>query len=281
LFLTPALPLVTADRGQLEQIILNLAVNARDAMPQGGQLTLETDNVYLDETYADKRAELKPGPYVVLAVSDTGHGIDPDTQQHMFDPFFTTRERDQGTGLGLSMVHGIVKQHNGHIWVYSEPGRGTTFKIYLPQAAKPARLIDPVVVEPADLNGGETVLVVEDDAEVRALVANALTAHGYAVLSASTPEAGLELAKKHTTSIQLLLTDVIMPGMNGPQLFQHIGRLQPQIKVLYISGYTDNVIAHHGVLDEGIDYLQKPFTIRGLTHKVRQVLSFQIGAGHK
>ncbi|MCB0210287.1 MAG: PAS domain S-box protein [Anaerolineae bacterium] len=270
LFLASALPPVKADPSQLEQVILNMAVNARDAMPQGGQLSLETDNVYLDENYAEKRPGCTPGPHVLLAVSDTGHGMDAETQPYIFDPFFTTKE--QGTGLGLAMVYGVVKQHGGHIWVYSELNRGTTFKIYLPQTAETAQQIKPAGAESMILYGTETILVVEDEAMVRHLVVETLEAHGYQVLQAQSPEKSLQLATAYSNPIHLLLSDVIMPEMNGQELYQRIAEVRPGIKALYMSGYTNNVIAHHDILREGINFLQKPFTIRDLTRKVRQAL---------
>ncbi len=272
LFLSPKLGLVKADRGQLEQILLNLAVNARDAMPNGGKLTLETANVQLDETYTEKHLEVQPGPYVMLTVSDTGHGMDVETQQRIFEPFFTTKPQGKGTGLGLSTVFGIVKQHGGHIWVYSESGRGTTFKIYLPQAEDALQPVGTPTTEPLSVYGTETVLVVEDEAMVRNLVCETLEAHGYNVLEAQHPDDGLQLASAYENTIHLLLTDVIMPHMNGRELYQKMAAIRPGLKVLFMSGYTDNVIAHHGILDEEVNFLQKPFTVQSLTRKVRQVL---------
>jgi CheY-like chemotaxis protein len=209
---------------------------------------------------------------VLLAVSDTGHGIDADAQQHIFEPFFTTKAPGQGTGLGLATVFGIVKQHAGNIWVYSEPGRGTTFKIYLPLAQAPVSIVESESPEADSLDGTETVLLVEDEASVRQLVGDTLRAHGYQVLATGDPAKGLELAATHQGAIHLLLTDVIMPVMNGRELYRRLVRERSGLKILYMSGYTDNVIAHHQVLDEEIAFLQKPFTIRSLLQKVRAVL---------
>jgi PAS domain S-box-containing protein len=265
--------LIKADKGQLEQVLLNLAVNARDAMPDGGMLIIETAPVTLDEAYMTKDTDvLQPGRYVLLAVSDTGHGIDADAQQHIFEPFFTTKAPGQGTGLGLATVFGIVKQHAGNIWVYSEPGRGTTFKIYLPLAQAPVSIVESESPEADSLDGTETVLLVEDEASVRQLVGDTLRAHGYQVLATGDPAKGLELAATHQGAIHLLLTDVIMPVMNGRELYRRLVRERSGLKILYMSGYTDNVIAHHQVLDEEIAFLQKPFTIRSLLQKVRAVL---------
>ena len=263
------LPLIKADPGQLEQILLNLVVNARDAMPHGGTLNLETAKVTLDEAYATWHPSASPGEYVRLVVSDTGHGIDRATQQRIFQPFFTTKERGHGTGLGLSTVFGIVKQHGGHIWVYSEMGQGTTFKVYLQVTD---RLVETAVPEPPTderLAGDETILVVEDEAAVRQLVNSTLESFGYRVLSAGNPHDALSLAAAHNGPLQLLLTDVIMPGLDGRELYQQLSEGRPGLKVLYMSGYTDNAITHHGVLTEGAAFLQKPFAIRLLLEKVR------------
>lgn len=272
LFLAPTPCLINADRTQIEQILLNLAINARDAMLNGGQLTLETDIVYLDESYAQTHPETEPGRYTMLSISDTGHGMDSETQRQIFEPFFTTKERGKGTGLGLATVFGIVKQHGGNIWVYSEPDQGTTFKIYLPQPKDVNQLDAAAAVEMPSVYGSETILVVEDEPMVRKLACETLAAYGYTVLEADSPEVGLQIAAAHETKIHLLLTDVIMPEMNGRQLYNKIIQIRPDIKVLYMSGYTDNVIVHHGVLDEGINFLEKPFTIRRFGQKVRRVL---------
>lgn len=273
-YLTPTLYPVRVDRTQIEQILLNLVLNARDAMPQGGKLTLETANTFLDETYVEKHAGVQPGQYVMLAVSDTGHGMDAETQRYIFDPFFTTKEPGKGTGLGLATVFGIVKQHQGHIWVYSEPGYGTIFKIYLPQAEGTPQVDTDEAEATTPLHGTETILVVEDAEMVRNLVCETLTAHGYRVIEASHPADAQQLASDYNEPIHLLLTDVIMPQMNGRELYQKLSTLSPEIKVLYMSGYTDNVIVHHGILYEGVNFLQKPFTVHDLIQKIRKVLSF-------
>ena len=272
-FLEPELYPVRADKAQIEQVLLNLAVNARDAMPAGGQLTLETANVYLDEAYIDQHADtLLPGHYVMLTVSDTGHGMDTATQQRIFEPFFTTKAPGKGTGLGLATVFGIVKQHEGSIYVYSERDKGTTFKIYLPRVEEAVEVFDTTITPPATLRGIETILVFEDDVVVRKLIGETLTAHGYHVIEAPSVEEGLQHAATYKGPVHLLLTDVIMPEMNGQELYQHIATFHPTIKVLYMSGYTDNVVVHHGILEAGINFLQKPFTIDNLTQKVRQIL---------
>jgi len=270
--LEPSLHLVKVDRSQIEQILMNLAVNARDAMSNGGKLIIETGNVLLDEKYAESYAEVVPGPYVMIAVSDSGCGMDEETKRRIFEPFYTTKDQGKGTGLGLSTVHGIVKQHGGHIWVYSEPEMGTTFKIYFPQVEEPVQS-EPSIPERASQVGTETVLIVEDEEGVRNLVSGTLESYGYQVLKAENPEEGLQIATTYAATIDLLLTDVIMPGMNGRELYQQVSTIRPQIKVLYMSGYTDSMIVRDGVLEEGTNYLQKPFTIQGLTQKVRMVLS--------
>ncbi|MCB0224326.1 MAG: PAS domain S-box protein [Anaerolineae bacterium] len=275
MFLEPNLYPIKADKGQIEQVLLNLVVNARDAMPTGGALTLETANVYLDETYLKQYpGPQTPGHYVMLAISDTGNGMDSGTQQLIFDPFFTTKERSKGTGLGLATVFGIIKQHNGHIWVYSEPGKGATFKIYLPQTEEDTRKPVAPNLKTDLIYGTGTILVVEDEEMVRKLVCETLVSHGYEVIEAPSPADGLRLAAEAKEAIHLLLTDVIMPDINGRELYQKVTTFQPEIKVLYMSGYTDNIILPHGVLDEGINFLQKPFTIHTLTSKVKQVLSY-------
>jgi PAS domain S-box-containing protein len=270
--LAPELGRVKADPGQIEQVILNLAVNARDAMPQGGQLTLETANVELNEGDTRTRVSVLPGRYVMLAVSDSGMGMDAETQAHIFEPFFTTKEEGKGTGLGLATVYGIVKQSGGHIGLYSEPNHGTTFKIYLPrleEAAQPVEAISPG----APLAGGsETILLVEDEEGVRDLARRILELKGYKVITASNPTEAAQVCERYEGPIHLLLTDVVMPTMSGPQLAEHVAFLRPGLKVLYISGYTDNAIVPHGILEEGVQFLQKPFTRDSLTRKVREVL---------
>jgi CheY-like chemotaxis protein len=265
---------VRADAGQIEQVIMNLAVNARDAMPSGGKLTIETSNVSLDEEYARVHAPLKPGNYVMLAISDTGAGMDSETQSHIFEPFFTTKG-PKGTGLGLSTVYGIVKQSGGYIWVYSDPGKGTTFKIYLPRVAEAVESPEHVatVAESGPIEPGtETILVVEDEANLRYLARQFLEKQGYRVLEAADGAVAMQIAVAHEGVIHLLLTDVIMPGMNGRELAQRISEIRPQTKILYMSGYTENVIGHNGMLDAGIRLLQKPFTLRDLKGRVREAL---------
>jgi len=271
-FLSSSLYPVKADKGQIEQVLMNLAINSRDAMPAGGKLTIETTNVFLDETYVKKHAsELAPGQYVMVAVSDTGQGMDTKTRKQIFDPFFTTKESGKGTGLGLATVFGIIKQHQGHIWVYSEPGQGTTFKMYLPKAKETRQTYTSTTKGPISIYGTETVLVVEDEEMVRKLVCETLEAHGYDVVEAQSPTECLELASGKAT-IHLLLTDVIMPEMNGKELYLEIAAIHPISRVLYMSGYTNNVVVHHSILDEGVNFLQKPFTVHNLTRKVRDVL---------
>ena len=263
---------VKADPGQIEQVIMNLALNARDAMPNGGKLTIETANAQLDSAYASEHQPIAPGRYVMLAVSDIGEGMSAEVQARIFEPFFTTKEVGKGTGLGLSTVYGIVKQSGGYIWVYSEPGRGTAFKIYFPCVDQAAETLG-VEKRPSDaLRGTETVLLVEDDAQLRQLSSSVLAHCGYRMLVANGPEEGLAIAKSNHKDIRLLITDVVMPGMNGRQLAEQILRDSPNMKVLYISGYTNNAIVHYGVLDTGLWFLPKPFTLSALIGKVREVL---------
>jgi signal transduction histidine kinase/ActR/RegA family two-component response regulator len=270
--LEPSLGQIKADPGQIEQVILNLAVNARDAMPQGGKLTIETSNVYLDNDYVRKHAPVRPGNYVMLAMSDTGTGMDTETQARMFEPFFTTKVQGKGTGLGLATVYGIVKQSEGSIWVYSEIGKGTSFKVYLPRVDDVA----PIAAAPeslADLaRGRETVLLTEDEEPVRRLTRVILEMNGYQVLEAAGGDEALSIYKQHQGRIDLIIADVVMPKMSGPELAQNLETLCPDIKVLYLSGYTDDAILRHGLLDREIAFLQKPFTAEALTRKVREVL---------
>ena len=264
-------PIVKIDRGQLEQVIVNLAVNARDAMPSGGKLTIETQTVEVDEGYASTHWSTMPGRYVVLAVTDTGLGMDENTQARIFEPFYTTKEPGKGTGLGLSMVYGIVKQSGGFIWLYSEIGNGTTFKIYLPQledAAEPER--SRPISERA--RGTETVLLAEDSAAVRSIARQILERNGYTVLEAPNGKAALDIGRRRTSRIDLLLTDVVMPEMSGRQLAEEFSAGQPGAKVIFMSGYTDDAVVRHGVVSAGVDYLQKPFSPDTLLRKVREVL---------
>jgi PAS domain S-box-containing protein len=263
---------VRTDPGQIEQVILNLAVNARDAMPSGGKLTIETANLELDETYAHTHVEMKPGPYVMLSVSDTGCGMSPEVKEHLFEPFFTTKEKGKGTGLGLSTVYGIVKQSEGDVWVYSEPGQGTTFKIYLPRVEEEASALPHGDDKDSLPWGRETVLLVEDELSVRGLAVQVLRENGYNLLEAANGIEALRMAQEYAGEIHLLLTDVVMPQMGGKELADRLKPLRPDIKVLFTSGYTDNAIVHHGVLEPGIDFLQKPFSPVTLAQKVRKVL---------
>jgi PAS domain S-box-containing protein len=263
---------VKADPGQIEQILMNLAINARDAMPNGGELTIETANIYLDEDYAKSHLDVSPGPYVMFALSDTGMGIDQQTQARIFEPFFTTKEAGKGTGLGLSTVYGIVKQSGGNIWVYSEVGRGTTFKVYLPRVDEGAPKYERRIEMESDVLGSETVLVAEDEEMVRKLARRVLEMFGYQVLEAANGGSALLICERHNEPIHLLVTDVIMPEMSGRDLADRLAQLRPGIKVLYMSGYTDDAIVHQGVLDEGANYIQKPFATDALVRKVREVL---------
>jgi len=269
--LAPDLGTVKADPGQIEQVLMNLAVNARDAMPEGGKLTIETANVEVDEEYAAVHVGVQPGAYVQLAVSDTGCGMDDQTRARIFEPFFTTKERGKGTGLGLSTVYGIVKQSGGHICVFSELGKGTTFKIYLPREASASTVIRPSAV-PRGARGTETILVVEDEEVLRRVTRRSLEAAGYRVLTASDGLDALVVSAEHAGEIDLLLTDVVMPRMSGREVVQELGKTRPTLKIVYMSGYTDDAIVHLGVLKAETHFLAKPFTSADLTRKVREVL---------
>ena len=269
---------VKADPSQVEQVIMNLVVNARDAMASGGRLTIETSNVDLDANYARDHATVKPGPYVMLAVSDTGVGMDQETQAHIFEPFYTTKGGSRGTGLGLSTVYGIVKQSGGYIWVYSEPNNGTTFKVYLPRVEEPVAKATAAAEDRIDRRGTETILLVEDEEAVRDLTRSILEDQGYAVLVAESAAHAENLAAHGSREIQLLLTDVVMPGISGRELARRFTAGHPKTRVLFMSGYTDNVIASGGVLEAGVAFLQKPFTPRALRQKVREVLDWPVAA---
>jgi len=272
--LHPDLGNIKADPMQLEQVIMNLAVNARDAMPRGGKLTIETSNVYLDQTYAKEHMSVEPGHYVMLAISDTGCGMDHETRQRIFEPFFTTKAQGKGTGLGLSTVYGIVKQSGGNIWVYSEEDRGTTFKIYFPQVMEEAEEYRRLAAKPEAPRGSETILLVEDADWVRKLARQLLERAGYRVVEASGAEEAICIIEtsRNGTKVDLVLTDVIMPGMSGKDMSKHLQAKQPDLPVLYMSGYTDEAIVQHGVLEPGINFIQKPFTPDALALKVREVL---------
>ncbi|MDD5309547.1 MAG: response regulator [Deltaproteobacteria bacterium] len=270
--LAPDLGAVKADPGQIEQVIMNLAVNARDAMAQGGRFTIETANVDLDAEYASRRLAVTPGPYVMLAMTDTGCGMDEATKARLFEPFFTTKEMGKGTGLGLSTVYGIVQQSGGNIWVHSEPGRGTTFKVYLPREPGAARGVAPVTHPPPRPEGTETVLVVEDEEAVRNLARRVLQSAGYTVLTAANGGEALLTCEQHGKRINLMLTDLVMPQMNGRQLAMRLSSLHPKMRVLYMSGYADQAVVEGGELDRDIAFIGKPFNAAQLTRKVREVL---------
>jgi two-component system, cell cycle sensor histidine kinase and response regulator CckA len=270
--LHPGLGMVKADQGQIEQVIMNLAVNARDAMPEGGKLRIETANVELDQAYAWQHAGARPGHYVMLAVIDSGTGIDPDTLSHIFEPFFTTKEVGKGTGLGLATVYGVVKQSGGYIWVDSKPGQGASFQIFLPRVAEPATQITATTPLTEAKGGSETILLVEDSEPLRKLTQSFLESHGFRVLIAQDGDEAMRVESQHSGKIDLLLTDVVMPGINGRVLAEKLLPKQPGMRVLYISGYTDSFIGRHGVLEDGMVLLHKPFTEEVLIRKVHDIL---------
>jgi len=263
---------VKADPGQVEQILMNLAVNSRDAMPRGGRLTIRVEDFDLGLPLHSPQEIVPPGRYVVLSVDDTGHGIDEETLSHIFEPFFTTKEKGKGTGLGLSTVFGIVKQSGGFIDVESAPGQGTTFRIFFPRIEGERADSDPMGRAATLPKGSETILLVEDEEPIRALIRMRLAAHGYTVLEAASAEEALDLSAQHAGPIELLLTDVVLRGDSGRVLADRLRAQRPGVKVLYMSGYTDDVIAHHGVLEPGLVFLQKPFTPAALARKVREAL---------
>jgi two-component system cell cycle sensor histidine kinase/response regulator CckA len=262
---------VRADPSQIEQILLNLVVNAHDAMPNGGKITIETQNTNLEEAYAGSHSSVVPGRYVMIAVSDSGVGMDADTVGHIFEPFFTTKST--GTGLGLAVVYGAVKQSGGHIWVYSEPGKGTTFKIYFPRVDGASDDSGANANNPATPRGTETILLVEDSDSLRAVTKEFLQLAGYKVVETRDGKDALRAAQVHEEKIDLLLTDVVMPGMNGPELAKEIKKIHPETRILFVSGYTSDFIAHRGVLEAGVSLLTKPFTRSGLTQKVREMFN--------
>jgi PAS domain S-box-containing protein len=270
LFTAPDLARVRLDRSQAEQVLINLAVNARDAMPHGGRLTLETANVDLDAEYAKQHPYVQPGSYVMLAVSDTGIGMPEEVRAHLFEPFFTTKE-GSGTGLGLSMVYGAVKQNGGHIEVYSELGHGATFKIFLPAVDQPADVTIETAVEPRP-RGDETIVIVEDEEHVRSIASLMLRRQGYTVHAFPDGPSAIAAVESMTGGLDLVITDVVMPKMNGQVLTQRLLQLRPSIRVLFTSGYTANVIVHHGVLNEGVEFLSKPYSLERLSQRVREVL---------
>jgi CheY-like chemotaxis protein len=264
---------VNADAGQLEQALLNLTVNARDAMPGGGQITIETSNVEIDGTYIRRRPAVPPGRYVVLTVSDTGCGISLEIQSRIFDPFFTTKEKGKGTGLGLAMVYGIVKQSGGYVWVYSEVGHGAAFKIYLPAVEQRVENSEPPTASLEKFEGTETILLVEDETNVRELISQYLRDMGHTVVEASDGAEALEVAHRYRKPLHMLVTDMVMPKMSGRELADRLLEQYPQLKVLFISGYTSDTAARHGILEGEMAFLQKPFGLRDLARKIREVLN--------
>jgi two-component system, cell cycle sensor histidine kinase and response regulator CckA len=269
----PELGRVKADHGQLEQVVLNLAVNARDAMPEGGRLTIETRGVKVDDAFAKKRPPMAPGEYVRLAVADTGHGMDASTKMRIFEPFFTTKEMGKGTGLGLATVYGVVKQSGGCIWVESEPGKGTRFEVYLPTVHETEERLRPKAIPAPQTHKSEAILIVEDEHELRDLAALFLRSAGYTVLTARDGQDALSTLENWTAEIQLLVTDVVMPNMRGPELAKRLKRLRPELRVVYMSGYLEYNKGNEGFLEEGF-FLQKPFTREVLINKVVEALEF-------
>src|SRR5229473_1097702 len=281
-FVSKDLGPIKADPSQVEQVIMNLVVNARDALPDGGRILIETSNVDLDSAYTRDHAVVVPGPYVLLTVSDTGMGMSADTVAHIFEPFYTTKESGRGTGLGLSTVYGIVKQSGGYIWVYSEIGKGTTFKVYLPRVEQAPEALPVAKTTSGQEKGTETVLLVEDQPQVRELVRMALSEKGYTVLATSSPEDAESACARHGAEIHLLLTDLIMPGITGRELAKRLTARNPKMRVLYMSGYTFGITTQtgmqSGLLEDGVAFLQKPFTPSALSEKVREVLDRSVAA---
>jgi two-component system, cell cycle sensor histidine kinase and response regulator CckA len=263
---------VVADPGRLEQVIMNLVVNARDAMPQGGTLTIETGTVQLQESFSARQLGVKPGPHVTISITDTGHGMDEATQSHLFEPFFTTKNPGKGTGLGLATAYGIIRQSGGAIAILSELGKGTTARIFLPLTGEKVSAAAGAKSAEGNLNGSETILLVEDEARVRKVMLDVLRGRGYRVLEANRGEEAMRLSKEYKAPIHLAVVDVVMPGMSGPDVIRQITPLRPKMRVLYVSGYTDEAIVHHHIPESGIDFLQKPFLPDELALKVRKVL---------
>jgi CheY-like chemotaxis protein len=264
-----------ANPGQIEQVLMNLAINSRDAMPEGGTLTIETANVDLSRTYTRTHAAVAPGPYVMLAVSDTGCGMTPEVKAHLFEPFFTTKESGKGSGLGLATIYGIVQQGGGHIFVYSEPGKGSTFKIYLPRVEPEEAAAEQGPPNLCAATGTETILLVEDEPSVRTLARELLQALGYRVLLANHGREGLAVASAFSEAIDLVVTDVVMPEMGGPEMVRHLWWTRPKLRVLYMSGYTDQTAVQMGLQVPWTTFLQKPFTPDGLAAAVRRALDGQ------
>ena len=263
---------VKADPGQIEQVLMNLALNARDAMPKGGKVTIVTENVMIDEAFARRHLIPHPGPHIMLSVTDTGSGMDEETQAHIFEPFFTTKEQGKGTGLGLATVYGIVKQSGGSVFVYSKPGKGATCKIYLPRVDEAVTVVESVHASVEPPQGSETILLVEDEEPVRELVRKVLERNGYRILEARHGDEAITICAQHKGEISLLVTDVVMPRMSGREVAERLLVSHPKMKVLYLSGYTDDAVVRHGVLQSMTAFLQKPFTPDALAHKVREVL---------